>query len=52
MEQLTALLPTQRGAVQAVHGGAALRKRLLDMGLVPGAEISVVRVAPLGDPVE
>ncbi len=52
MEQLTALLPMQRGAVQAVRGGAALRKRLLDMGLVPGAEISVVRVAPLGDPVE
>ena len=52
MEQLTALLPRQRGAVHQVHGGAALRKRLLDMGLVPGAEISVVRVAPLGDPVE
>ena len=52
MEQLTALLPMQRGAVQAVRGGAVLRKRLLDMGLVPGAEISVVRVAPLGDPVE
>lgn len=52
MEQLTALLPMQRGAVQVVHGSAVLRKRLLDMGLVPGAEISVVRVAPLGDPVE
>lgn len=52
MEQLTALLPMQRAAIQAVQGGAALRKRLLDMGLVPGAEISVVRVAPLGDPVE
>jgi len=52
MEQLTALLPMQRAAIQSVHGGAALRKRLLDMGLVPGAEISVVRVAPLGDPVE
>jgi len=52
MEQLTALFPKQRGTVHAVHGGATLRKRLLDMGLVPGAEISVVRVAPLGDPVE
>ncbi len=52
MERLTALLPMQRGAVQVVHGGGALRKRLLDMGLVPGAEISVVRIAPLGDPVE
>ncbi len=52
MEQLTVLLPMQRAAIQSVHGGAALRKRLLDMGLVPGAEISMVRVAPLGDPVE
>lgn len=52
MEQLTALFPKQRGTVHAVQGGATLRKRLLDMGLVPGAEISVVRVAPLGDPVE
>ncbi len=52
MEQLTALIPMQRATVSAVHGGAILRKRLLDMGLVPGAEIRVVRVAPLGDPVE
>ncbi|MDR0529430.1 MAG: ferrous iron transport protein A [Zoogloeaceae bacterium] len=30
----------------------AYRQKLLSMGLTPGVEISVLRVAPLGDPVE
>ena len=34
------------------EGGRAYRKRLLAMGLTPGAEITVTRYAPLGDPVE
>lgn len=34
------------------EGGRAYRKKLLTMGLTPGAEIAVVRVAPMGDPVE
>lgn len=33
-------------------GGKAYRRKLLAMGLTPGTEISVIRVAPLGDPVE
>ncbi len=33
-------------------GGNAYRRKLLSMGLTPGAEISVTRVAPMGDPVE
>jgi len=32
--------------------GRAYRKKLLSMGLTPGAELVVVRVAPMGDPVE
>jgi len=32
--------------------GRTYRKRLLAMGLIPGTEFSVVRFAPLGDPVE
>lgn len=32
--------------------GRAYRKRLLAMGLTPGTEFSIVRFAPLGDPVE
>ncbi|WP_116135091.1 FeoA family protein [Tropicimonas sp. IMCC34043] len=33
-------------------GGQAYRQKLLSMGLTPGIEIRVTRVAPLGDPVE
>lgn len=32
--------------------GGAYRRKLLSMGLTPGAEISVARVAPMGDPIE
>lgn len=32
--------------------GRGYRSKLLTMGLTPGAEIAVVRVAPMGDPVE
>jgi ferrous iron transport protein A len=34
------------------EGGRAYRKKLLSMGLTPGTELMVVRVAPMGDPVE
>ena len=32
--------------------GGAYRRKLLSMGLTPGVELSITRVAPLGDPVE
>jgi ferrous iron transport protein A len=32
--------------------GSAYRRKLLSLGLTPGVELSVTRVAPLGDPVE
>jgi Fe2+ transport system protein FeoA len=38
--------------IRLVRGSHALRRRLLDMGVVPGEEIEVIRIAPLGDPVE
>jgi len=38
--------------VEAVGGRGALRQHLLDMGIIPGAGITVVKFAPLGDPVE
>lgn len=36
--------------VREVAGARAFRRRLLEMGLTPGTEVSVVTVAPLGDP--
>ena len=41
-----------RAMVIEVKGGGKHQRRMLDMGLVPGAEVTVGRTAPLGDPVE
>ncbi|MGL1930916.1 MAG: ferrous iron transport protein A [Desulfotalea sp.] len=35
-----------------VHGDKSLRKKLLAMGLLKGTKIKVIRLAPLGDPIE
>jgi ferrous iron transport protein A len=42
----------EKGRIVKVGGGGAIRRRLLDMGVVAGSEVEVTRVAPLGDPVE
>ncbi|MDD3088761.1 MAG: FeoA domain-containing protein, partial [Candidatus Omnitrophica bacterium] len=42
----------QAGKVKQVKGDDLLRRRLLDMGLTPGTEMEVLKVAPLGDPVD
>ena len=38
--------------IRSVGGKGALRQHFLDMGMIPGAEITVVKFAPMGDPVE
>ncbi len=38
--------------VTAVGGEGALRQHFLDMGVIPGAEVTVVKLAPMGDPIE
>jgi len=43
----------QRARVLSYHGmGDSYRKKLMSMGLTPGTQFRVERVAPLGDPVE
>ena len=47
------LPPGAQGRVRAVGGlEGGLRRRLLELGFVPGTHVRVVRRAPLGDPVE
>ena len=41
-----------RYRVIAVDAKGAVRQRMLDMGLVPGVCLAVIRFAPLGDPIE
>ncbi|GAB4199243.1 MAG: hypothetical protein OHK0013_09190 [Sandaracinaceae bacterium] len=42
----------ETGIVERIVGGGALRRRLLELGVLPGARVRVVRIAPLGDPIE
>ncbi len=38
--------------ITAVGGEGPLRLRLLDMGLIPHTRVSVMKIAPMGDPIE
>lgn len=38
--------------IESVGGEGALRQHFLDMGVIPGAQVTVVKYAPMGDPVE
>ena len=42
----------KEAVIAAVNGEGALRLRLLDMGLIPGTKVKVIKIAPLGDPIE
>lgn len=42
----------KEAVISAVNGEGALRLRLLDMGLIPGTKVKVIKIAPLGDPIE
>lgn len=48
---LNALPVGQRGRICALHAAAQQRRRLLDLGFVPGAEVTALQAAPWGDPV-
>jgi Fe2+ transport system protein FeoA len=41
-----------KARVIAVKGGGAVTRRLMEMGVVPGAPVRVIKAAPLGDPIE
>ena len=46
------LKPGESGVIKRVGGTGALRQHFLDMGVIPGAEVTVIQFAPMGDPVE
>lgn len=46
-------LPIGKGArVIAVHGEGRVTQRLMEMGVVPGVAVEVIKTAPFGDPIE
>ena len=38
--------------VKKLHGEGAVKRRIMDMGITKGVEVTVQKVAPLGDPLE
>ena len=49
---LNELKPGESARIERVGGEGALRQHFLDMGVIPGVEITLVRLAPMGDPME
>lgn len=49
---LKELLPGQSALIDSVGGEGALRQHFLDMGVLPGTEVTMMKLAPLGDPME
>jgi len=50
--QLTDLTRGQSGRVVEIQGADELALRLMEMGLTPGVEVTLIGQAPLGDPLE
>ena len=42
----------ESGVIKIVNGEGAMRRRLFDMGVTPGAVVTLRRKAPFGDPLE
>lgn len=49
---LNSLQPGDEAIVQALNGEPEANGRLMEMGLLPGTPVKVVRFAPMGDPME
>ncbi len=52
MKTLKAVNCGETVKVLKLHGEGAIKRRIMDMGIVKGVEVFVRKVAPLGDPVE
>ena len=47
------LAPGQSGTILSIaNKSGSVKRRLVDMGLTPGTEVRVAKIAPLGDPIE
>lgn len=52
MKHLSDLKVGEKCKVSRIIAGAEIKRRLLEMGIVPGVEIHIQKVAPLGDPMD
>ena len=52
MKTVNDLKPGESGVVVSIGSSGALRRRIIDMGITPGAVVIMRKVAPFGDPIE
>ena len=50
--KLSELSAGKTALIELVAGQGALRQHILDMGVIPGVRVKVVKLAPMGDPME
>ncbi|MGN0959758.1 MAG: ferrous iron transport protein A [Coriobacteriales bacterium] len=49
---LSSVEPGRSVTVTKLHENGAVRRRIMDMGITKGTQLTITRVAPLGDPLE
>ncbi|MFR7835029.1 MAG: FeoA family protein [Ezakiella sp.] len=52
MRTIEDLKINETAKVKKLHGDSAVKKHIMDMGITKGADVTLVKVAPLGDPME
>ena len=52
LKKLDQIVAGETGLVKRVEGEGRVRRRLFDMGVTPGATVTLRKKAPLGDPIE
>ena len=49
---LDTIKPGEKGIIEKIGGAGPIKRRIRDMGVTPGSLVEVVRIAPLGDPMD
>ena len=49
---LTTLMPGDSGRVISIRDNGRISRRLMEMGVIPGVTVKVIKAAPFGDPIE
>lgn len=52
MKTIVDLKIGESGIVKKLHGTTAVKKHIMDMGITKGTSLTLIKVAPLGDPME
>ena len=52
MKTLRDVAVGETAKVRKLHGEGAVKRRIMDMGITKGTQVSVIKIAPLGDPID